>query len=131
MIAIITVYLRVSMKVKVLITHSYLTLCSPVDYSSPGSSVHGILQARILEWVPIPFSSESSQPRDRTRVSCVAWGFSQDLWSQTWVCIQASSFTSYLGKLYNLSDFQVFSVEIVTDLAYRTVLWIKKYHKPN
>ena len=36
----------------------------PMDCSPPGSSVHGILQARILEWVAIPFSRESSQPRD-------------------------------------------------------------------
>ena len=43
---------------------SYLTLCDPMDCSPPGSSVHGILQARILEWVTMPFSKESSQPRD-------------------------------------------------------------------
>ena len=40
----------------VLDTHLCLTLCEPMDYSSPGSSVHGILQARILEWVAISFS---------------------------------------------------------------------------
>ena len=40
------------------------TLCKPMDCSPPGSSVHGILQARILEWVAIPFSRGSSQPRD-------------------------------------------------------------------
>ena len=47
----------------------------PMDCSLPGSSVHGILQARILEWVAIPFSRGSSQPRDRTQVSCIAGGF--------------------------------------------------------
>ena len=47
------------MKVKV--TQSCLTLCDPVDCSLPGSSVHGIFQARILEWVVIPFSRGSSQ----------------------------------------------------------------------
>ena len=46
-------------EVKVLVTQSYLTLCDPKDYSLPGSSVHGILQARILEWVAIPFSKGS------------------------------------------------------------------------
>ena len=51
---------------------SYLTLCNPMDYSPPGSSVHGILPARILEWVAISFSRGSSQPRDRTQVSCIA-----------------------------------------------------------
>ena len=47
------------------------TLFDPVDCSLPGSSVHGILQARILEWVTISFSRGSSRPRDRTRVSCI------------------------------------------------------------
>ena len=42
----------------------YLTLCNPMDCSRPGSSVCGILQARILEWVVMPFSRRSSQPRD-------------------------------------------------------------------
>ena len=46
-----------------------LTLCDPMDYSPPGSSVHGISQARILEWVAISFSRRSSQPRDWTWVS--------------------------------------------------------------
>ena len=58
-----------------LAAQSSLTLCNPVDYSLPGSSIHGILQARILEWVAIPFSRGSSQPRDQTQVSCIAGGF--------------------------------------------------------
>ena len=41
---------------KVLVTQSCPTLCNPMDCSPPGSSVHGVLQARILEWVTIPFS---------------------------------------------------------------------------
>ena len=45
------------------------TLCDPMDCSPPGSSVHGIFQARVLEWVAIAFSRESSQPRDLTWVS--------------------------------------------------------------
>ena len=49
------------------------TPCQPMDYSLPGSSVHGILQARILECVAMPFSRGSSQPRDWTRVSYVSW----------------------------------------------------------
>ena len=47
------------------------TLCDPVDYSPPGSSVHGILQARILEWVAISFSRGSYGPRDRIQVSAL------------------------------------------------------------
>ena len=45
------------------------TLCDPMDCNPPGSSVHGILQARILEWVAVPFSKGSSQPRDPTQIS--------------------------------------------------------------
>ena len=50
------------MKVKVLVTQSYLTLCDPMDCNPPGSSVHGILQARILEWVTIPFCMDLPNP---------------------------------------------------------------------
>ena len=50
-------------------------LCNPEDYSPPGSSVHGISRARILEWVAISFSRGSSWPRDRTPISCLAGGF--------------------------------------------------------
>ena len=51
------------------------TLFDPMDYRSPGTSVHGLLQARIQEWVAIPFSMGSSQPRDRPQVSCIAGRF--------------------------------------------------------
>ena len=62
-------------EVKVLVAQSCLTLCNPMDYNPPGSSVHGILQARILGWVAIPFSRGSSQPRDWTQVSQIAGKF--------------------------------------------------------
>ena len=62
-------------KVKVKVAQSCPTLCDPMVCSPPGSSVHGILQARILEWVAIPFSRGSSQPRDGTQVSCIAGRF--------------------------------------------------------
>ena len=48
------------------------TLCDPTDGSPPGSSVHRILQARLLEWVAIFYSRGSSQPRDQSHVSCIA-----------------------------------------------------------
>ena len=60
------------MKVNVLKAQSCLTLCDPIDCSLPSSSVRGILQARILEWIAISFSRVSSQPRNRTQVSCIA-----------------------------------------------------------
>ena len=50
-------------------------LWDPMDYSSTGSSVHGISQARIVKWVAIPFSRGSSWPRDRTWVSCITGRF--------------------------------------------------------
>ena len=59
---------------------SYPTLCDPMDYSLPGSSLHGILQARVLEWIAISFSKGSSRPRDRTRVSRVP-GRCFNLWA--------------------------------------------------
>ena len=55
---------------EVKVARSSPTLCEPTDYT-----VHGILQARILEWVAFPFSRESSQPRDQTQVSRIAGGF--------------------------------------------------------
>ena len=51
---------------------SCLTLCDPEDSSPPGSSVRGIFQARILEWIDVPSSKGSSQPRDQTWVSYIA-----------------------------------------------------------
>ena len=60
--------LSITLKVKV--AQSCLTLCDSMD-----CIVHGILQAKILEWVAIPFAKGSSQPRDRTQVSCIAGVF--------------------------------------------------------
>ena len=58
-----------------LVAQSCPTLCDPMDYSLPGSSVLGILQAGILEWVAILLSRGSSQPMDGIQVSCIAGGF--------------------------------------------------------
>ena len=66
---------RGSGKMKVLVAESCPTLCDPTDCSLPDSSVHGILQARIPEWVAMPVSRGSSQPMDRTQVSLIAGGF--------------------------------------------------------
>ena len=61
---------KVMFQMKVKISQSCPTLCNPMDYI-----VHGILQARILEWVAFPFSRGSSQPRDQTQVSHIAGRF--------------------------------------------------------
>ena len=57
------------------VTKSRPTLCDPMDCSLSGSSVHEISQAGILEWITISFSKGSSQPRDRTHISCMAGRF--------------------------------------------------------
>ena len=62
--------MRSESEVKVKVAQLCLTLCDPMDYT-----VHGVLQARIPGWVAFPFSRRSSQPRDRTQVSCIAGGF--------------------------------------------------------
>ena len=62
------------LSLKSLLSHVWLS-GDPIDCSPPGSSVHGTLQARILEWIAIPFSRGSSWPRDQTWVSCIADGF--------------------------------------------------------
>ena len=54
------------------VAQSYPAVCNPMDCSLPGSSIHGIFQARVLEWVAISFSRGSSRPRDWTQVSRIA-----------------------------------------------------------
>ena len=74
-----------------------LTLCDPMDQSPSGSSVHGVLQARILEWVTVPSSRGSSRARARTRVSyisCIAGGFFTT--SATW--------EAWVGEYVHLYD---------------------------
>ena len=73
------------MKMKV--GQSCPTPCNPMDYT-----VHGILQTRILEWVAIPFSRGSSQPRDWTQISCVAGGF-----FTSWATREAQEY--WMGRL--------------------------------
>ena len=60
--------------VAILVTKSCRTLCSPMDCSTPGFSVHGTSQARIVDWLAISFSKGSSQPRDPIQDSCIAGG---------------------------------------------------------
>ena len=67
-----TLFPRVFKNMCVLVAQTCLPLCDPMDFSPPGSSVHGIIQAKILEWVAIPFSEGISGSRNRTQVSCIA-----------------------------------------------------------
>ena len=79
------------MKVKVSIAHLVPTLCNPMHCSPPSSSVHGILQARMLKWVAIPFSRGSSQPRDWTQAFCTVGRF-----FTIWATREAHVIHSYL-----------------------------------
>ena len=79
-----------SLKVKVLVAQSCLTLCDPMDCSPPGFSVFGVLWARILASVAIPFSRGSSQSRDRTWVSHIASRFFT-IWATRISCKSYSS----------------------------------------
>ena len=81
----------------VLVDQSCLTLCHPMDYSPSGSSVHGILQARILEWVAISFSTVSSWCRDGTQVFWIAGRF-----FTIWVTREAQRTFSICGCFYPL-----------------------------
>ena len=71
------------------VTQSCPTLYNPMDCSLPRSSLHGILQARVLEWVAISFSRGSSQPRDQTLLSCIPgrhfnlWATREAPWNRT------------------------------------------------
>ena len=79
MVAIRLQYINVSnQQSEVLVTQSYPTVCVRMDFSPQGSYVNGFLQARILEWVAIPFSWGTSLPRDWTQVSCIVGRFFTD-----------------------------------------------------
>ena len=69
------IYMCVCVCVCVLVTYLCPTLCNPIDSSPCGSSVHGILQARILVWDAIPFSKGYSLPRDQTLVPYITGRF--------------------------------------------------------
>ena len=77
---------------------SRVRLCNPMDCSSPGPSVHGILQARMLEWVAIPFSRGSSWPRDRTWVFCIAGRF-LTVWAHMYMYVYRHALCIYIYSL--------------------------------
>ena len=90
-------------KVKVLVTQSCPTLWDPMDWSPSGSSGHGIFQARILAWVAIPFFRWSSQPRNRTQVSCIAgWFFT--IWATREPKFPFEGLRNTLRKMVALED---------------------------
>ena len=92
-----------------LYAQSCLTLGDPIDCSPPGSSVHGIFQARILKWVEISFSWGSSQTRDQNWVSCIASGFFTN-WASREIpyfsCVFCFSWPSWLHRIYFIKDWK-------------------------
>ena len=88
-----------------------LTLCDPMDCSLPGSSIHGIFQATVLEWVAISFSRGSSQPRDQTQVFCIA-GRHFTIWATWWVVVfnEMMSVKNFTHSRY-LSTYGILSSE--------------------
>ena len=84
-----------------------LTLCKPMDCIPPGSSGHGILQTRRLEWVAIPFSRGSSQPRDRTWVSHTAGRFFS-VWATR------ETHTALLYHIYSQLNLSLWTIWIIT-----------------
>ena len=95
-------------KVKVKVAQLWPILCDPMDCSQLGSSVHGILQARIPEWVAIPFSRGSSRPRDWTLVSSIAGRF-----FIIWATREAPEWPKSLG-LSNVSKSVIFELKKVS-----------------
>ena len=113
------------------VAQSCPTLCDPVDCSLPGSSVHGILQARILEWVAISFSRGSSQPRDQSQVSRIA-GRCFTLWLLSFKpTFRLSSFT-FIKSLFSsslLSAIKVVSSAFLELLIFLPTILIPAFAK--
>ena len=105
----------------VLVTQSCPTLFDPVDWSLPGSSVHGILQARILELVAIPFSRESSWPRGWTWVSCIAGRFFT-IWATREALLLGINQTEMKTHVYTKTSIWMFLIVLF--------MAVKKYKQP-
>ena len=123
-------------KVKVLVSQLCQTLGNAIDCSFPGSSFHGILQARILEWVAMPSSRGSSQTRNWTLISCVFYigrwilyllpsvgSFTFSLWALQGIFFLASHLNLYSLTMKNQPQKLYFSLEI--DLFPKSQIWQK------
>ena len=104
-----TLYLFIFIVVKYaalcLVTQSCPTLCDPMDCSPPSSSVHGILQARILKLVAMPSSRGSSQPRNQTQISCIAGRF-----FTIWVITEAQQYQEPVFLSFYILTFSFFNI---------------------
>ena len=118
------------------VAQSCPTLCDPMDCSPPGSFVHGETPGKNLEWVAMPFSQQSSQPRDRTQVFCIAGGFFS-IWAPRealvwWLTTLEASYKWNRGRSWGKREMRVVVQwvwshscarrECSRDLPYNTVL---------
>ena len=94
------------------VAQSCPTLCDTMDCSPSGFSIHGIFQARVLEWVSISFSSGSSWPRDQTRISCIAGRRFIPRWL---ICFAAM--VNGIDSLISLSDFSLLVYRNASDFC--------------
>ena len=105
------------------VTQSCLTLCDPMDCSLPGSSVHGIFQAIVLEWIAISFSRVSSQPRARTRVSHIV-DRRFTVWATREVKSLRDHFNFYMIPLkqpsWEILESVLWAINIITEVSFGT-----------
>ena len=116
------------------IAQSCPTLCDPVDCNLPGSSIHGILQARILEWVAIYFSRESSWPRDWTWVSHLA-GRCFNLWATREARLTKNAIQPSFGLntdvfMYICITYVCTQMHILNLLRINTKEWMRDFFRP-
>ena len=117
----------------VLVAQSCPTLCNPMDWSLPGSSVHGTLQARLSEWVAMPFSKGSSWPRDWIQVSCISGRFFT-IWApreaqlMILTCIYIKTFCIQIGvpTLLSGKEFACLCRRRRFDSSVGKILWSRK-----
>ena len=109
---------RVYVRVKVLVAQLCLILFDPMDCSLPGSSIHGILQGRILEWVAIPSSRGSSPPRDWIPVSCIG----------RWILYHLSHWEVQYTGLQLLSKNSHLPLKLCCFRSLRAFRWRRQWH---
>ena len=109
---------------------SCLTLCDPMEDSPPGFSVHGILQARILEWVAISSSRGSSQPRDRTCISYVSYIGKQVVYHQRQLGSPLTSVLKPKAKQLQLTLLESGTQLHSEESSYKSLLLFSKLHIP-
>ena len=105
---------------KAIVAQSCTTLCNPMDYRPPGSSVHGIFQARILQWAAAPFSRGSSQPRDWTLVSRIASRFFSILANWEW-------FYFFCLILHRFPFFYSFQISIIFTMFFEDFYFVSDH----